>query len=401
MNISSPEELYRYLRDTNTKVLANIVFGGSPGHQIWEIDYFLRRYICGELPREGKYLWIQRNGDITSTMAHVFSDHFRNYNLGMLVHDDFFDWASEITRMVPEFGIDVGLSHIKNSVLSRTDTFVSRLGDKIYYNMTNEAVLRATMDYHRTRSLTEGFYPWRAAMPTIDGELADLLGDKIDRLACIHFRKGYGNAGSVVPPESLLPSLEYLRDNGFNLVKVGTEPYPEEFERYEVVNYTDSPLRSFRNDLALLGNSKLCLINASGLENIPDVMDIPTVSYARWHLNTTPYSRKTIVLPTLLFDPVRDRLLNFAEQMLFFKTRQEWWEGAFFGWHFPIDRYTARVPLADEMLEAVKEAVALGEADVPLSKEQLQYNQLDEFGPLSRMRTRVSQFYLERHNKLL
>ena len=52
MYIGAPEDLYRYLKSSNTKVLTNIIFGGSPGHQIWEIDYFLRKYKAGEIPRE-------------------------------------------------------------------------------------------------------------------------------------------------------------------------------------------------------------------------------------------------------------------------------------------------------------------------------------------------------------
>jgi hypothetical protein len=270
--ISSPEDLYKYLRESKTKLLANIMFAGSPGHQVAELDYFLRKYRCGDVPRETRYLWIQRAGAITSTLAEVYANQFRQYGLGMLAHDHYYAMASQITRMVPELGVDVGLSHLKNAVLSRDQTYVSRFGDDLYYNVTNDAVLRATMDYHRTRSLTEDFNPWAAGLPPIDGPLAELLGGRIEKVAAIHFRKNPGNAGVKIPPENFFPTLEYLRDNGYNLVKVGTEPYPEEFAPYEVINYTDSPLRSFRNDLALLGNAKLNVINASGLEHIADVL---------------------------------------------------------------------------------------------------------------------------------
>lgn len=399
--ISSPEDLYKYLRQSKTKILANIMFAGSPGHQVAELDYFLRKHRCGEVPREGRYLWIQKAGAITSTLADTFGPHFRQYSLGMLAHDLYFSMASQISRMVPEFGIDVGLSHLKNSVLSRANTYVTRFGEELYYNVTNDAVVQATMDYHRTRSLTEDFNPWAAGLPPIDGPLAELLEGRVEKVAAIHFRKNPGNAGVRVPPENFFPTLEFLRDSGYTLVKVGTEPYPEEFTHYGVVNYTDSPLRSFSNDLALLGNSKLHVINASGLEHIADVMGVPIVSYGRWHLTLSPYSSKMVVVPALLFDPTRQRLLTFAEQMLFFKTRQEWWEGSFFGWHFPVDRFVPRAPLADELLAATQEAIALGNADQPLTAEQTRYNKLDENGLLSKGRARVSQFFLERCVSLL
>jgi len=399
--IDSPEGLYKYLRKSNTKLLANIMFAGSPGHQIAELDYFLRKFRCGEIPRDGRYLWIQKAGLITSALAEIFGPHFRQYNLGMIALDNYFDMASEICRMMPELGIDVGISHLKNSVMSRDNTFISRFSDKLYYNVTNDAVMRATIDYARTRRLTEDFDPWRPGLPPIEGELADLLGGKIGRIAAIHFRKNPGNAGVRVPPEHFFPTLEYLRDNGYTLVKVGTEPYPEEFAAYDVINYTGSPLRSFRNDFILLGNSKLHLINASGLEHIGDVLDIPIVSYGRWHLSLVPYARKMVVVPALLYDPKRERLLSFGEQMLFFRTRPEWWEGQFFGWHFPIDRFAARPPQADELLAATKEAIALGEVDQPLTAEQTRFIQLDDNGLLPVARGRVSQFFLERCQSLL
>jgi hypothetical protein len=394
--ISSSDQFYRYLKQTNTKLLANIIFAGSPGHQIAELDYFLRKYRCGDVPREGRYLWIQGTGHIASTLADVYGEHFRQFGVGMLAHDHYFAMASEIHRMVPELGIDVGLSHLKNAVHSHANTFVSKLGDKLYYYVTNDAVVQATRDYHRTRSLTEDFFPWNGACPRIEGPLADLLGGQVDRVAVIHFRTRPGNAGITVPAENFSLSFEYLRDNGFTLVKVGTEPYPEEFSRYGVINYSESGLWSFRNDLALLGNAKLNIINASGLEHIADVMGGPIVSYGRWHLTLAPYSSKMVVVPALLFDPGRQRFLTFGEQMLFFRTRHELWEGNAFGWHVPIDRFTPRVPQADELCAAVQEALALSHADVPLTPEQRSFNQLDENGLLSVGRSRISQFFLER-----
>ena len=395
--IFSPEDLYKFLRLNGVKIVANIIFAGSPGHQISELDYFLRKFRCGDFARDRKYLWAQRSGAITETMAEVYGEHFGQFNLVMVANEALFEMTSEITRMVPEFGVDVGLSHLKNTVMSRDDTFVARMHDRLYYNVTNERVVRTYMNYYRVRAATADFDPWTPARPPIDGPLADLLGGNTDRIALIHFRKAPGNAGATVPPETLFSSLEYLRDCGFTLVKGGTEPYPEEFSRFGVVNYSQSPLRCFRNDLALLSHSKFALVNASGLENLADVMNIPTVSYARWHLTMVPYSASTVIVPAMLYDPARERLLTFAEQILFFKTRHEFWEGNYFGWHFPVDRFVPRVPQADEMLAAVQEALELaGPNPPPLSPLQARFNQLDESGLLSVAKCRVGGAFLER-----
>ena len=69
--IQTAEDLFKFLRGSGTRIVANIMFAGSPGHQVLELDYFLRRYASGDIAKDGKYLWVQRSGDITQTMAEV------------------------------------------------------------------------------------------------------------------------------------------------------------------------------------------------------------------------------------------------------------------------------------------------------------------------------------------
>lgn len=399
--ISTPEALYKFLRDSGTLLVENMIFAGSPGHQILELDYFLRRFAAGDINKEKKYLWVQRLGDITATMASVYGPHFRQYHLGMVAHDEMYRLASQVARMVPELGVDVSLSHVKNSVMSREGTYVNRLGDDVYYFVTNDAVVEAKKKYYRLRQITEEFRPWHLAKPELGGDLVELLGGKVERYALVHFRERAGNAGTVIPPENLFPSLEFLKDNGYTLVKVGTEPYPDAFKRYDVINYTGSPHRNFKNDLALLSNSKLNFINGSGLGNLSDVMDIPVVDYGRWHLPIGPYSSKTVIVPALFYDPERQKLASFAEQILFFRSRPQAWETNFFGWHFPIYKYVARPPQADELRAALEEALILAQADHALTPLQTRFNQLDQNGLLSLMKSRISHAFLQRFEQLL
>jgi hypothetical protein len=399
--IAAPEDFYTFLRGSGHKVLSNIIFNLSPGHQIQELDYFLRKYHVGDVRREDKYLWIQLRTDITQALAETYGLAFRDYNLGMIAHDSLFEMMMQVTRMAPELGVDVGLSHIKNSVMSRENTWVVRFAETMFYAVSNERLINTYMDYYSLRARTLDFDPWTAARPPLDGPLADLLGGGADRLAVVHFRARAGNAGLVMSPEAMAPTLGYLRDCGYTIVKVGTEPYPAEFAEFGVINYSESELRSFRNDLVLLSHAKLALINASGLENLVDCMGIPMVSYARWHLTLAPCSATAVILPSLFYDPARQRLMSFAEQILFFKTRPAFWENARFCWQVPVDRFIPRPPQPDEMLAAVQEAVALGEGPRPLSDPQTRFRRLEENGPLALVGSRVSDFFLERFQALL
>ncbi len=399
--ILTPFDFYSYVRESKSTVLSNIIFNGSPGHQILELDYFLRKFHRGDVPRDGKYLWVQAPTPITTTMAEVFGPHFRKFNLGMIANAPMFQMASEITQMVPELGIDVGLSHLKNAVVSRAGKRLAAMGNDLYYSITNDAVIQDHIDYFGLRGETMEFDPWSAAYPAIDGPLADLLGGGIDRYAVVHFRSNTGNAGVAIPVDAMFSALEYLRDCGFTIVQGGTEKCPEEFRRYGVIRYSESDLRNFKNDLALLAHCKVALINASGLENIGDLINVPTVSYARWHLTLGPFSSRTVIVPSLLFDPERQRLLTLGEQILFFKTRQEWGEGRFFGWAFPLDRFIARNPQADEMRAAVQEAVENAERLPPESPLQARVRKLDENGLMAVRQSRISQFFLERFQSLV
>jgi hypothetical protein len=130
-------------------------------------------------------------------------------------------------------------------------------------------------------------------------------------------------------------------------------------------------------------------------------MDIPIVSYARWTPALLSYSQNTVTIPSLLFDPERQRILSFGEQILFFKTRHELWEDAFFGWHPPINRFNIFVPQPDELLAAVQEALALRETPSPLSVLQARFKKLDENGLWSRMKCRISNQFLEKYQHLI
>ncbi len=398
---SNPGQFFQFVSKNRYKILTNILFNGSPGAQIAELDYFLRKYWCGDVPRDGKYLWIQSRTHLTRTLAEVYGSHFRQYNLDMLAYSEIFQAASKVTRMMPELGVDVGVTQVKSSVMSRDNIFVVPVGDGTYYSTTNDAVMQTYRDYYRLHAATLDFDPWTPARPAIDGPLADLMGGNLDRVAVVHFRTTTGNAGLVIPPETMFPALGYLRDCGFTVVKGGTEAYPPEFKRFGVVNYSDSDLRCYRNDLAMLTHCKLALINSSGLENIVDLMRIPLVSFARWHLTLGPFSRTGVIVPTLLYHPTRGTPLSFAEQMLVFRTRPEFGECNFFTWSFPEEEFKARNPQPDEILAAVQEAIALGEGPRPISPLQERFNRLDQNGLLPLMQSRVSEFFLNRFQDLL
>src|SRR5579859_150708 len=401
-SLKTAEELYSFLRETKSKLLANMIFSASPGHLIHEMDYFLRQYLAHEIDRETTYYWIQRSGAMPEAMVETYAHHFRKYNLEMIADNDMFAMANEVCRMVPEFGINVGLGHIRNSVMSRENTYVQIFHYRLHYYVSNDTVVQTNRHYYQTRTRSGDADPWTDARPAIDGPLADMIGaDGLDRIAAIHLRTHSGNAGVALPPDRLLPTLGFLRDSGYRLVKVGTELTPPEFAGLGIVNYSESPLRNFKNDLAVLTNAKVTLVNTSGLENVADVMNLPCVSYGNWPLSAVPYSKNMVVVPTLLSDPVRNRVLTFPEQMLAYRSKPEQWETGRFVWHVPFEHFDPVPPRADELLAATQEAIQLGQENRPLTDLQARFKQLDSSGLTAVSQARISDYFLQRFANLI
>jgi hypothetical protein len=316
----------------------------------------------------------------------------------MIADDAIYGMASQVLRMKPEIGIDVGLSHIKD-ICDEESTLYSM--HRLFYMVSNDSVVKQHMDYYRLRNLSEGETCWKAARPAFDPMFLDFLGGTPAKLAIVHFRKGTGNAGVAMPVDNILPTLAHLRNEGFTLVKIGLEPYPPAFADFGVINYTESAFCSFRNDLVLLSHADLAIMHATGLANLTDILGTPIVYYGQWHLNMPLRSERSVIVPALMHDPARGRLLSFAEQMLYFRTRPDFEIDKPLGWHFPLHRYMPHVPEADEILAATREVLALAAYPRPQTPSQAAFRMLDENGLWRHSQARVSDQFLQKYAALL
>lgn len=400
------EAIRNYLTSPNIRLLGNMLFPDSPGHMITELDNFLRMRHLGEIPKDLNYFAIfpqsilQLPSTIAATIPEVFSP---GSGIQIMVDDDIYKLANEINALRPELLVDPGVSHFKVILGPEND------GKNIrYYSkwpcwlITHEKLINNTLQYFRRRWESRDFCPW-TYIPELSTGLRHFLGEQCDKLALVHIRnihrESAGNAGSRTDPVNLLPTLAYLRDMGYTIVKIGMEPYPPEWASFSVLNYSESPLRNYGNDMLLLKAAKLVMTNATGFENLSDILGTPMVSYGRWSLALLPVSPNCVNLPSLMRSKANGRLLKFKEQLDYYINLPELWEKNCLG--FPGDEFDERPPTPDELLAATQEAIALSENPIPRSAEQEQFMGLDSKRLYAHCQSRISQQFLERFQDAL
>ena len=111
-----------------------------------------------------------------------------------------------------------------------------------------------------------------------------------------------------------LKLIEYAKGKGYQIVLIGREKYPEIFKRYQVINYAESKIANFLNDLKLFKFAEFSVINASGLAAIPRYLDKYYLYINHWHINTRVESDKSIMLPTLISR--NDNFLNTIQDQI-------------------------------------------------------------------------------------
>lgn len=409
-----PQAFYDLLNRTNTCLLGDMFFPDSPGHMIAELDNFLRMRHLGEVDSKRNYLAIMGKGvlGIPEIIAATYPAVFNSTSgIQIMADGELCKLAADIQALRPEMSVGVGLSHFRGFLPDEASRRMARLvhlpgwPQRLTWLISQEMLAERTLQYFRRRWESQDYCPW-LDIPDLSPELTQLVGGKTDKLALIHIRSNArgsgsaGNAGTQTDPSRLIPTLTYLRDLGYTVVKVGREPYPPEWTPFSVINYSGSPLLNYRNDLLLLKAAKFVMVNASGFANLPDILGTPMVFYGGWHIGFPPPGSKCVLLPSLMRSKANGRFLKFIEQLQLFRNLPEYWEEGNC-MSFPVDKYDERPPEADEILASAKEAIALGESFVPRSAEQERFIDLDRRKYFAHIRSRVSRDFLERFPEAL
>lgn len=401
-----------FVQKTNTCFLGGMYFPHSPGHMLAELDNFLRMRHLGETSRNRPYLAVFKPTalNLPVHLTQAFPGIF-GPNTGMqLIEDEvLYRQTLELQMVLPDHVVDVGLSHFKIQLLHPQDRMEARLYEaggprSPFWIISQRTLTRANMEWQRRCAQSPDFCPWRP-LPQLSPELSAFVGADQGPLALLHartgLRSGADNAGVGPAPADLYPTIDHLHTNGFRVVKFGIEPCPPEWRDRGVIDYSGSPLRSFYNDICLIGAASVALYNGTGMSALTDVLGTPMVSYGHWHLPWVPQTSRGVVVPALMRSRENGRVQRFAEQIAFYRQSPELWEKGN-AINFPKDTYEPIAPDSGDILAAVKEALSLAGANIPACTElQERYAAMERNGYYRYCRSRISQAFLERYRDAL
>ena len=407
VQIGNSFDLYKFLIANNGKIVNNIPFPWSPGHMTHDIDNFLRMRYLGEIDSKALCILPFLEGPIPHTVAqiygHLFTPQTRNI---FIVNNAITAMAREIGLAMPELTIDVGLSHSKLALEDRANCRLSPFQGGLHFAVTNHRAWRDFTRWMERRSRSMEYQPLSTG-PEPDNNLRRFLNDDWSKLALIHRRDVAGNSAVPSPVAQFFPTLSYLRDNGYKMVFVSRERCPEEFSYYGVLNYSQSPVASFYNDLALFKVAKLAILSGAGIGHMAQMFNTPLVWTNYWMLLGHFTSRCTVWLPAMLRYKENGHLLKFIEQFYLLWNRPEGWDippDQFSGPHggnpgtfgYGFDDYELRVPEPDELLASVKEVEALVQNWTPPTPLQARFNKLDPESGTQYLEGRVSRYLVEK-----
>jgi len=142
-----------------------------------------------------------------------------------------------------------------------------------------------------------------------------------EKFALIQIKTQIVNATlQITSPNTYLKTINFLRNQGYQVIFVGREKMPKIFEDYGVYNYAESNFANAENDYLLNRYSKFTLSSASGFSYMADTMGTPLLSINSWYIIGYP-GRKTTNIPSRI--KYRGELLGpIAQVELFYKIGQ-------------------------------------------------------------------------------
>lgn len=348
------------------KIVTNI-FWGSVGHLTIEFDYLFRKF---KINKNSKIIVFASNNKNNFTIKKIFKNKFRIF----ICNNYLFYFIDKISE-------NYFKDYFEDASLSACISHYS-LNKKKYKSL--EKMMLAYSNYYKMRKF-EGFFDKNIYDTKSIQKFLDLNSVQ-KKIALIHIKEKVGNAVfETTNPITYVKSLEYLIENDYQLIFSGREKMPDLFKKYNMLNYANWPGATFENDLALVSKSSLVISYASGFANMPDLMNIPNIYLASWHIPLSLYSSNTIFLPSL-FNKKNGQELKFFNQInMYLDTNHK----------FDINKFNdldCIVPNSDDILDATM--FALNKNNKKYSDLETKFKNLVENIPLKKSKCRIPNNFL-------
>lgn len=378
---------FKILEHCDCCFLTNVSLG--VGQIAPEIDNFLRKKRLNEIDVNKKYVLVIKRHSISLGIRKLYGNSF----FRIICSSFLYYLTHPLLIRYPSITIECGLARAKWNFLKDSDASNEEGLPLWPKSQSKQKNLDDWKEMYQRRLDTPGFLPFQNYKKKLE-ELDALLKSSKKKIALLHLKNGdisNSNAKNT-DPATYLPMIEYLISKEYLLVFVGREKMPKEFTNYGVINYSESSIASFANDIQLFAMADLAVTGGSGIFGLADIFEVPILYLNFWHLFRLPSSTNTVCVPTLAQNET-GKPLKFAEQWdLYLHMRDAKKE------RFPLETFQPRNATADEILMGCKELIRTKNEGIEMSPLQKEFQKLGAaFYP---GKARMSAHFLEQHKTL-
>lgn len=380
--------IYQDLKDKKICFVANIADG--VGHWIAELDYFFRKQHLNEIDAN-YFILIRKPNHLADTCLSYYGHKF---DLAAC-DNNLYNLFLPITMHFHDITFDAGLSRLKWQMPK--DNYVPVTPDgQSYVHQINKKENRNDWErYYSSRSKTVDYYPLK--INTTKEEVEIILKKRFKKIAIIHLKNASCNAAAAVTTSATyLPTILFLKKQGYTVVFGGREVMPREYRSLGVINYAESPQASFSNDFKLFSQASNTIMCASGVSLLSECLEIPLIYFNHWHIARVPFPKNSICVPSLVKEKKTGRTLSFLEQILLYNNRPD--VGAEI---FPFEEYESINATAEDLLQSTIEMEDLIKNNTPMNDLQLKFNKIHNEGQIVDTLSRISSHFVTTHQNLI
>jgi putative glycosyltransferase (TIGR04372 family) len=376
---------YKFFSAMNIRFVVNVSDG--TGHITPELDNFFRKYHLGEIDRKKKYVFVRKESIFSPACVRLYRHKF----WWAVCNDFIYHLTLPVTIRFKDILLDSGISRGKWQLDANGNYKAHGDGQTFLHLIDKKTALGVCEEWFRRRRETADYYPLREADFDFS-EINSLVGTDLSKLALVHIKSEVMNAtAQAIDPETYLESLAYLKECGYKLVFAGREKMPESFKKFGMINYSESPVASFKNDLALFKAAQITMTGAGGIGYLAACMDTPNLYLNSWHIKSAGLSRRSVCIPALIKRKSEQEFVKYPEQnLLYIGTKDQ--EGPEV---FPQEIFQARNASSDEILEGIKELVTR------VKNNDFEWTPIQKrFSALLNSDMRISDHFLKKWEKL-
>lgn len=359
------------------------------GHIIPELDNFFHQEFLQELEKGVRYVLVRPKNTFSCACIKKYGHRFVFARASNLLYD----LILPLVLAYPSLAHNIASSRLRWQIPEDRPFNISKPWQTYLYIVSKEEQDILNTAWGLRRNNTTNPFPLWQKEALRNKELDTFLGDDPRPLCLVHIKTSAMNSTTLpTDPVTYIKTLQFLMDIGYRIVLVGREKMPKKFLDLGVLNYSESSIATFNNDIDLFSRSKVAIISGSGINWLAGCYGIPYLYINYWHISKTPPEKLCIAVPTLIRKKGEQTYVHAKEQMDMYYSSEDNHEEL-----FPYHSYEPINASDDEILLAMQELVALRQQYAEPTEQQRNIYITSGYPLLELCKSRISSYFIKKH----